>query len=523
MAIATALSRITGVLRIFALAYALGTGPLADMYNLANTIPNVIHDVVLGGVLSATFVPVFVQRLANRSEEDAWEAISAVVTITLVVIAVASVVFLLAAPLIVDALTIFDKGPGVALQRSVAVGLLRLFVPQLACYGIASLATALLNSRQRFGAPMVTPIANNLVLIGILLWYATVVNHATLAGVQAHRSQLLLLGVGTTLGVVVQALLLLPSLRRANLHLRWVFALRHEAVRTIFRLSGWTLGLVLTNQLALVVVLAFAGKVGAGTISAYTYAYTFFQLPYGVVAVSIMSAATPDLAARWSGGDRSGFRRRFTVGIRAMLAIVIPAAAGELVLARPGVALVLAHHAASASGTLPTAQALAMMTLGIPGFCVFLYAARALQAMQDLRTAFWLYVLENGVNIVAVALLAGPLGVRGIALSISIAYSVAAVVALVVLGRRLGGLTTGLVAWPILRVLVATVGLVVAADLASNLSGAESFLALLVRVILGAVTGLVAYFAVAVFLAAIRSGRTRTPRGRHASRGRLGR
>jgi putative peptidoglycan lipid II flippase len=164
---------------------------------------------------------------------------------------------------------------------------------------------------------------------------------------------------------------------------------------------------------------------------------------------------------------------------------------------------------------------LGMLALGIPGFCVFLYAARALQAMQDLRAAFWLYVVENGINIVAVVVLAGPLGVRGIALSISIAYSVSAILALLVLCRRLGGIATGLVTRPVTRVLVATVALVLAAALASNGTGAETTPALLLRVVFGAVAGLLAYFAVAGLLAALLPGRSTPHRGRHASRGRL--
>ena len=98
MAVGTTLSRATGVLRIFALTYALGTLSLADSYNLANTMPNIVHDIVLGGILAATFVPVFVQRLTTRADDEAWDAVSAVVSVTMIVIAVASLLFLIAVP-----------------------------------------------------------------------------------------------------------------------------------------------------------------------------------------------------------------------------------------------------------------------------------------------------------------------------------------------------------------------------------------------------------------------------------------
>ncbi len=216
MAVGTTLSRATGVLRIFALTYALGTLNLADSYNLANTMPNIVHDIVLGGILSATFVPVFVQRLTTRADDEAWDAVSAVVSVTMIVIAAASLLFLVAVPFIIDATTSLNHGVQAAQSRAVAKDLLFLFVPQLACYGFISVGTALLNARRKFGAPMFTPIANNVVLIAVLLVFGTTVRHASLAGVAAHRGQLLLLGLGTTAGVVVQAGLMIPSLRRAG-------------------------------------------------------------------------------------------------------------------------------------------------------------------------------------------------------------------------------------------------------------------------------------------------------------------
>jgi putative peptidoglycan lipid II flippase len=503
MAVGTLLSRITGVGRIVALAYALGTGlsngSPADAYNLSNTIPNIVQDLVLGGILSATFIPVFVARLATRAEDEAWEAISAVVSVTLVFLGAASVVFLAAAPFIVDALTVLRHTPG---ERTVATYLLILFVPQLACYTFAALAAALLNARGRFAAPTFAPIANNVITIAILLAFAALERHPTLAGLEANRGDLILLGLGTSAGVAVQALLLIPSLRRAGLHLHFRLDYHHEAVRTILKLSGWTFGLVVTNQVALLVVLALFDKIPGG-VSAYTYSYAFFQLPYGVVAISVMSAVTPDLAARWARHDPRGFRRRWSRGLRGILAIVLPAAAGELILAKPLVAVLIGYHASNPASTTPTAQALAMLSLGLPGFCVFLYTVRAFQAMQSLRIAFWLYVLENGINIALALVLVGPLGVRGVALSISAAYTIAAVVALVVLRSRLGGLDSAVIARPFGRILLATVALVAAAAIGSNLSASETPLALASRVVLGAVFGTAAYLLVVITMGAL--------------------
>ncbi len=516
MAVGTTLSRVTGVIRIVAVGYALGTSShLADAYNLANTMPNIIHDIVLGGVLSATFIPVFVQRLTTRSDDEAWEAISAVTSVTLIVIAAASAVFLLLTPFIIDATTALNHSAQAAQDRRVATELLLLFVPQLTCYGFISLGTALLNARRRFGAPMFSSIANNVVLIGVLLYYAFTVNHAarSIGGLSQDRNQLLLLGFGTTAGVVAQAGLMVPSLRRAGLRLTWKPDFHHEAVRTILRLSGWTFGLVVANQIALIVVLTLAGRV-QGAVTAYTYAWTFFQLPYGVVAVSVMAATAPELTALWSRDDLVAFRRRMATGLRATLAIVVPAAAGMVILSHPLVALLFAHGATTVPETLPTATSLALLSLGLPGFCVFLYAVRVLQSIQDLRSAFWLYVLENGINIVAALVLVGPLGVvRGIALSIAIAYTVSAVVALAHVRTRIHGLDGDLVMTPLVHVAVATAALVVAAALGSNITASQSNVGLLLRVVVGAVAGGGAFILAAGFLGGRRPPASRPPRG----------
>ncbi len=508
MAVGTTLSRVTGLLRLVALVYAVHFRALADAYNLANTMPNVVHDVVLGGIVSATFVPVFVGQLAGSAEDEAWEAISAVTTVAVLVMAVASAAFLVATPFIIDAVTAFSSAAA-GQERTVATYLLVLFVPQFACYGCISVGTALLNARRRFAAPMFVPIVNNVVLIVVLVAFGLWVRQPSLAGVYQHRSQLLVLGLGTTAGVVAQLAALLPSLRRAGLALRWRPQLRHPAVRRVMGLSGWTLGLVVANQLALLVVLALSVHVGTGAVTAYTYAYTFFQVPYGVVAVSIMSAVGPELAAHFTTGSLERFQRRMDVGLRAMLAVIVPSAVIMVVLARPLLELLgtlIGHPGATST----TAVALAMLGLGLPGFCAFLYVVRVLQSTQDLRSAFWLYALENAVNIVGAVALVKPLGVRGIMLSISIAYTMAAATGLWHVRRRLGGLDRQRLWRPLGRVCVASVALIAGTALGSSVSGSETAPMLVVRLLLGLGAGAACFVVVAAVMTGF-SGRRRPP------------
>ncbi len=481
MATGTLLSRATGFARLFALGYALGVkNPLADSYNLANTTPNIIFDLLIGGVLSGTVVPVFVERLASRGDREAWEDISAVLTMAGVALVVATALVALFAPQIID---LFMGGQRVAhlgRERAAASFLLRLFAPQIAFYGLIGLVTAVLNARRRFAAPMFVPIANNLVVIGVLVAVHALFPAPTLASAAHDPALLILLGVGTTGGVVVQGLLLIPSLLRAaplvprkrsrariaaaswwaNTHdrgdswdrlarmgrlaaaqsrraLHWRWEPRNPAVGRILQLSGWTFGFVMANQVAYFIVLHLAFLSGQGGITSYTYAYTFFQLPVGIMAVSIMSAIQPELAEHWSRRDREGFRERAAAGLRSVVVAVIPPAVGYIVLAVPISALVLAHGAGTLAGARATASVLEAFSLGLPGFCAFLFLSSAFQATQDTRTVFFLYLVENGINVLAAFLLEPFLGAQGLGLALSIAYTAAALVAGPVLARRL--------------------------------------------------------------------------------------
>ncbi|MFZ0251927.1 MAG: murein biosynthesis integral membrane protein MurJ, partial [Acidimicrobiales bacterium] len=498
VAVGTGVSRVTGLLRFVALAWALGQTTLADSYNLANTTPNMLYDVVLGGVLSATFIPVFVDRLSNKTEREAFDSISAVLTVSVVVLLATTVAALVAAPFIVDALTVLDTHSGphqihrVLLERDVATGFLRWFVIQIAAYGLFALAAALLNTRRRFVAVAWAPIVNNFVCIGILVWFGLWTSRgASLASVEQHHTQLLLLGLGTSLGVVLQGVALIPSLRRADLGLlRWHWNPRDEALRAVTRLGGWTFGFVLANQIALFVVTILAGSVaGPDPVSSYTYAYAFFQLPYGIVAVTVMSVVTPDLAERWSTGQQSAFLHRMTGGLRAVLALIIPSAVGILLLARPSVALLLGNGHSTPAQTATTGAALAMFALGLPGFCTYLYLVRVLQSMQRTKVAFYLYLVENALNVVLALVLVHPLGVRGLALSLSIAYTVAALLALAVFHQWFGRLADRASWTPLFRVLIACVPMGVVVLVVSNLSASTSIAGLVARVVGSVVAG----------------------------------
>ncbi len=211
----TALSRVTGLVRTIVIAFALTT-VLADAYNLANTAPNVVYDLILGGVLAATLVPVLV-TVTDNNDRNALRAVSTVITVSLVVLTLVAIV---AAPWIVRLYT-FTLDPAVReVQESVAVPLLRLFLPQVLFYGLTALFSAMLNARRRFAAAAFAPAVNNVMVIVVLLAVSRMAGGApTAQSVLADPLQLWLLGAGTTLGIVAMALVLIPAMRAADIPL----------------------------------------------------------------------------------------------------------------------------------------------------------------------------------------------------------------------------------------------------------------------------------------------------------------
>ncbi len=506
MAAGTTVARATGVVRVLVLAWVLGFSPLADAYNLANTVPNMLYDVVLGGIATATFVPVFVERLARDGERRAWRSISAVVSLATVVLVAASALTWLLAPAVIDGFTALNhlssaRPAGTfAAQRGVAITLLRWFCPQILCYGLLSIAAALLNVRGRFGAPAWAPIANNVVCVAVLLWFSRVDPTPTLGNAASPGSRLVLLGLGTTAGVALQFLVLLPSLGRAGaLRVRWRFDLRDEAVRAVARLSGWTLGIVVANQVALAVVLAVAfGLGGSGPVSAYTYGWAFMQMPYAVVVVSIMGAVTPELARHATNRDYERFARRFGSGLRGALGIIVPASVGLVVLAQPTAAVLLnrAHgHPGLLAGTV-----LAVLAAGLPGFACFQFAIRGLQAMQRARDAFWLYVAENGCNVL-LALTMGRGSMGALTATVSISYTLAAIAALAVVRARVGSLGAPGCYRPLWRVLAAGAVTAVVTVLVAPITGWDQGAGLVARLLWSIAAGALAYVGTLAVLA----------------------
>jgi putative peptidoglycan lipid II flippase len=457
--VGTALSRITGFLRVAAIAYALGGGVVAGVYSYASQTPAMLYELLLGGVLTATLVPLFVRHFEQRDDD----ATSAIFTVSAVALLAVTVVGVAIAPWIVDLYTLRVSGADRAAQQELATTLLRLFMPLIFFYGMVALASALLNARRRFAAAALAPILNNVVVIAMFVALPRIADEPlTLDNVRDDTTLVLLLGLGTTAGIAAVALALAPAVVRAGARMRFLFDVRHAAVTTMARLSGWTVGYVIANQVALWVVLVLANGVDGGPFL-YLSAYAFFQLPHGLLAVSLMTTIAPEMASAAGRGDFAALRERLSFGLRLTILVVLPSAAVFVGLARPIVVALLERGAFTGAESAVVAETMVAFAVGLVPFSIYLFALRAFYSLPDTRTPFLLNCFENGVNVVLAIPLYAWLDIPGLALAFSGAYTAAAVVTLVVLRRRIGGVDgrrigdmTGRVLVPGLAVAVVT-------------------------------------------------------------------
>jgi putative peptidoglycan lipid II flippase len=478
VALGTATSRVTGLIRVGVLAYALGLTLLADAYNLANTTPNIVYELILGGVLSAALVPLFTKHVEEHDEE----ATSAVVTVATVALLVLTGVAILAAPLIVRLYL-----GGDAANQQTTVDLARLILPEILFYGLMALFGAMLNARRRFFAPAWAPVLNNVVVIAVVLVVAHILRDGkdSIAGFSDRDAVILLLGVGSTLGIAVMALSLWPALRRAGVRLRFRPRFGHPAVKRLVQLSGWTIGYVIANQIALFVVYRLASGLEEGSLSTYVYAFTFFQLPHGLLAVSIMTTFGPELARAHLRRDRRGFQAQASVGLRVTVALVLPAAAAYIVLGRPLVALALQRGGLTGAGAAEVADTLSAFAWGLAGFSAYLFILRCFFSRADARTPFIVNVAENVLNIVLALLLVTRWDVQGLAWAYALAYLLAAGLAFAVLESRVPGFDIRGIAVSLGRLVLAAVTAGLAAAWLAGLVGGDEGAGAVVRALVG--------------------------------------
>lgn len=438
----TAVSRVTGFLRVAAMAYAIGgtESKVADTYTLANSTPNIIYQLVVGEVLATLLVPVFVSSFKTRGDEESWRLAGTILNLALIAAGIAVAITVLFAPQIMSIYTLNLSGEQARLQREVGAFFLRIFMPQMIFYAAGMVLTGLLNAHRRFGAPMFAPLLNNLIVIATFLTFRVVHGPMTPTLTGLTSGEKLLLAGGTSLGVVAMTMCLWPWVmrlpNRASLRaLEW----RDPEIRRVAALSTWSLLYVAANQVGLWAINVLANG-SEGGVTAYQTSWILYQLPYALFAQSVFTFLSPRMADHIVEGNLGGVRRDVSIGIRLSAIVVIPATAGFVALGEPIIRLLLERGVFSADSTELFAETFVLMATGLGVYAAFQMLMRAFYAMKDTRTPFVINVIVEIVLVGSAIPLYRSLGVPGLGLAHALSYAAGAIVGGFWLRSRLHGL-----------------------------------------------------------------------------------
>ncbi|KRC65353.1 hypothetical protein ASE12_11635 [Aeromicrobium sp. Root236] len=507
MALGTVVSRVTGLLRAVLLAAAIGTQANADLFDIANTIPNSLYILLAGGVFNVVLVPQLVRAMKN--DEDGGSAYAnRVITLGLLVLAAGTAVLLVLVPQLLHVVydsTLFE--PGLANQRESARLLMLLCLPQVFFYGAFVLTGQVLNARGRFGPMMWAPIVNNVVACAVIVTYVFAFGASSGVG-GFSTSEALLLGLGSTTAIALQALVLIPYLRRAGFSFRPRFDFRGVGLGHTLKLGAWTLAFIIANQIAFITVNKIATKgtlqgatdgKGATGSTVYGLGFLISQFPHGVITVSLATAVIPTLAAL--AADRHYRRFRIELGrtVRIALSIVAPIAVALLCLGQPATAI--AGGIGSLGGqTIPIGHTIQAFSLAMVTFTVHYLMLRGFYANEDNRTPFFIQVVIATVNIGVAYKLAISVEPDRVAMMLALSYGIAYLVGSILSASLLAFSVGNIFDW---EMLVFVVRLVVACGLAAFVAtgfahGLDTAGIEPARAVGGAITTVVAGFAGAV-------------------------
>ncbi|MGY4985445.1 murein biosynthesis integral membrane protein MurJ [Streptomyces sp. NEAU-L66] len=442
MAAGTMVSRLTGFVRSALIVAALGGAVLGDSWQVAYQLPTMIFILTIGGGLNSVFVPQLVR--AMKEDDDGGEAYAnRLLTLVMVVLGVLTVLSVVAAPLLVK-LVSFDISRDPA-ANEVAVAFTRYCVPTIFFMGLHVVMGQILNARGRFGAMMWTPVLNNIVMIatfGLFIWVYGTAETSHIGVTTIPDEGIRLLGIGTLLGLVVQALAMIPYLRDADFKLRLRFDWRGHGLGKAAKLAKWTVLFVLANQAGVLVVTQLStwagntandqGHPGTGFIS-YASAQLIWNMPQAIITVSVMAALLPRLARSAHDGDTGAVRDDISQGLRTSAVAIVPISFGFLSLGIPLCTLV---YGSSGAG-IPMGYMLMAFGVGLIPFSVQYVVLRAFYAYEDTRTPFYNTVIVAAVNAVASGLCFLVLPARWAVVGMAASYGLAYIIGVGVAWRRL--------------------------------------------------------------------------------------
>ncbi|WP_456293991.1 murein biosynthesis integral membrane protein MurJ [Streptomyces cyaneofuscatus] len=436
MAAGSVLSRATGFVRSAMIAAALGIGLAADGYAVGNSVPTILYVLLMGGALNAVFVPELV-RAAKEHKDGGAAYTDRLLTACVLALLGITAAAVWAAPAIIDAYTDYTGD-----QAATTVAFARYCLPQIFFLGVFTLLGQVLNARGRFGAMMWAPVLNNLVVIAV---FGACLALGTGRNGTLTAAETALIGWGTTAGIAVQTLALLPALRAARFRWRLRFDWRGSGLGRPLRAAGWLVLLVLANQAAYWVTTRLAttaGLEGGPGFSAYNNAYSLWMVPHGIITVSLVTALMPRMSAAAADADTAALKRDVSYALRTSAAAVVPAACLLLALAHPVTDLAYGYGRTNAADIAAMSGILMAFAPGLVALSGQYVLSRAFYALGDTRIAFLLNLVVVGVNaglaLTAAQLLPARWAVTGMAAGYSLGLCVGWAVTARVLSRRLG-------------------------------------------------------------------------------------
>ncbi|MFF7388814.1 murein biosynthesis integral membrane protein MurJ [Streptomyces scabiei] len=447
MAAGTMVSRLTGFIRSAMIVSALGLAVLGESFQVAYTLPTMIYILTVGGGLNSVFVPQLVR--AMKDDDDGGEAYAnRLLTLVMVILGLLTALAMFAAPLLVRALsTPLANDPA---ANDVAVTFTRYFLPSIFFMGIHVVMGQILNARGRFGAMMWTPVLNNIVIIvtlGAFLWvYGSAADSGmTVENIPPEGERLL--GIGILLGLVVQALAMIPYLRETGFRMRLRFDWKGHGLGKAAMLAKWTILFVLANQAGALVVTQLATaavtdtKIAGTGFSAYANAQLIWGLPQAIITVSLMAALLPRISRSAAEDDAGAVRDDISQGLRTTAVAIVPIAFGFVSLGIPMCTLIFGSSGTGAATNM--GFMLMAFGLGLIPYSVQYVVLRAFYAYEDTRTPFYNTVIVAAVNASASAVcffvIPARWAVVGMAASYGLAYMIGVGVAWRRLKKRLGG------------------------------------------------------------------------------------
>ncbi|MBV1852211.1 murein biosynthesis integral membrane protein MurJ [Catellatospora tritici] len=457
MAVGSLVSRGTGFLRTAVLTAAIGTEVLGDTYTTAQIFPGMIYELLLGGILSSVLVPMLVR--ARKTDPDRGEAYTQrLLTITMIVLGITTVLAVICAPLL--SLTYASGNPQE--YRDLITALSYLMLPTIFFYGVTGLCSAVLNTRGRFGPPMWTPILNNIVVIGTGIAFMVIYHDKPVTDPsQVTRGEILLLGGGVLLGILIQSIGLLPALRKVGFRWRLRFGFRELGLRRLARIGGWMLCYVIVNQLALLVMtnlLNRGQKHGPGPMI-YNNVFLLMMMAHGIIAVSIITALLPRMSAAAADGRASDIAADLGRGIRMVSVVIAPIAVTYAVLALPIAIALFERGAVNREASIHTAPVLMVAGLALLPFAISQLFNFSYYAMQDTKTPALINLpvisLRLALQLGWIAAFAISTTAVGMMFGNAVSYIAAALFSAVLLKRRIGLIGLRRISTTLAKVLVA--------------------------------------------------------------------